>query len=210
MESVRLHRTLAEGLARRGFGVLHFDYLGLGDSAYAQVRDDAVANWVTSVGHALDYLTLIGAESATAIGIRAGCLILNEYLTQSPTVNRVVYLDPYGTGRRYLREHTTLYRLSVGEDAATPGEVSIIGGRLSDHAAAEFAALRMGANPVSAHGVDNVLLVGRPAETDKRVTALASAEGVESIIAGGLPECARPNELFLLPIPFTAVDSIIE
>ncbi|MBV8181762.1 MAG: hypothetical protein JO045_23760 [Mycobacterium sp.] len=209
MDSVRLHRVLAGSLARRGFGVLRFDYLGLGDSAYAQVRDDAVANWVASVGHALDYLTLIGAESATAIGIRAGCLILNEYLAQSHTVNRVVYLDPYGTGRRYLREHTTLFRLSVGEDAATPGEVSIIGGRLSDHAAAEFAALRMGANPVSAHGVDNVLLVGRPAETDKRVTALASAEGVDSIIAGGLPECAAPTPM-PLPIPFTAVDSIID
>lgn len=209
MESVRLHRILADSLARRGFGVLHFDYLGLGDSAYAQVRDDAVANWVASVGHALDYLTLIGAESATAIGIRAGCLILDEYLAQSHTVNRVVYLDPAGTGRRYLREHTTLFRLSAGEDAHTPGEVSIIGGRLSDHAAAEFAALRMGANPVSAHGVDNVLLVGRPAETDKRVTALASAEGVDSITTGGLPECARSQDV-LLPIPFTAVDSIIE
>ena len=80
---------------------------------------------------------------------------------------------------------------------------------MSDHAAAEFAALRMGANPVSAHGVDNVLLVGRPAETDKRVTALASAEGVDSIITGGLPECARSQDV-LLPIPFTAVDSIIE
>ncbi|MFZ0231044.1 MAG: hypothetical protein WAL41_29800 [Mycobacterium sp.] len=209
MDSVRLHRVLAGSLARRGFGVLRFDYLGLGDSAYAQVRDDAVANWVASVGHALDYLTLIGAESATAIGIRAGCLILNEYLAQSHTVNRVVCLDPYGTGRRYLREHTTLFRLSVGEDAATPGEVSIIGGRLSEHAAAEFAALRMGANPVSAHGVDNVLLVGRPAETDKRVTALASAEGVDSIITGGLPECAAPTPM-PLPIPFTAVDSIID
>ncbi len=209
MDSVRLHRILADSLARRGFGVLRFDYLGLGDSAYAQARDDAVANWVASVGHALDYLTLIGAESATAIGIRAGCLILDEYLARSHTVNRVVYLDPAGTGRRYLREHTALFRLSVGEDAPTPGEVSIMGGRLSDHAAAEFAALRMGANPVSAHGVDNVLLVGRPAETDKRVTALASAEGVDSIITGGLPECARPTGL-LLPIPFTAVDSIIE
>src|SRR5271155_4261263 len=96
MESVRLHRILADSLARRGFGVLHFDYLGLGDSAYAQVRDDAVANWVASVGLALDYLTLIGAESATAIGIRAGCLILDGYLArsdaQSQTVNRVVYL----------------------------------------------------------------------------------------------------------------------
>ena len=209
MDSVRLHRILADRLARRGFGVLRFDYLGLGDSAYAQVRDDAVANWVASVGHALDYLTLIGAESATAIGIRAGCLILDEYLAQSHTVNRVVYLDPYGTGRRYLREHTTLFRLSVGEDAATPGEVSIYGGRLSDHAAAEFAALRMGANPVGAHGVDNVLLVGRPAETDKRVIALASAEGVDSIVTGGLPECAHPLPI-PLPIPFTAVDSIVD
>jgi pimeloyl-ACP methyl ester carboxylesterase len=209
MDSFRLHQILADRLARRGFGVLRFDYLGLGDSAYAQVRDDAVANWVASVGHALDYLTLIGAESTTAIGIRAGCLILDEYLAQSHTVSRVVYLDPAGTGRRYLREHTSLFRLSMGEDAATPGEVSIVGGRLSDHAAAEFAALRMGANPVSAHGVENVLLVRRPAETDKRVTALASAEGVDSIIAAGLPECARPST-FLVPIPSTAVDSIIE
>jgi len=209
MDSVRLHRILADSLARRGFGVLRFDYLGLGDSAYAQGRDDAVANWVASVGHALDYLTLIGAESATAIGIRAGCLILDEYLAQSHRANRVVYLDPYGTGRRYLREHTTLFRVSVGEDAATPGEVSIMGGRLSDHAAAEFAALRIHANPVSAHGVDNVLLVGRPAETDKRITALASADGVDSISTGGLPECSRPTGL-LLPIPFTAVDSVVE
>jgi hypothetical protein len=213
MDSVRLHRTLAEGLACRGIAVLHFDYLGLGDSAYTQGRDDAVANWVASVGHALDYLALIGAESVTGIGIRAGCLILQEYLgqshAQSPPVNRVVYLDPPGTGRRYLREHTSLFRLTVGEGTPVPGEVSIIGGQLSDHAAADFAALRMGADPVSAHGVDNVLVVGRPAETDRRVLALASAEGVDSIIAGGLPDCARPRE-FLPPVPLTAVDPIIE
>src|SRR6202012_466655 len=124
MDSVRLHRVLAGDLARRGFGVLRFDYLGLGDSAYAQVRDDAVANWVVSVSHALDYLTLIGAKSTTAIGIRAGCLILDEYLAQPHTVSRVVYLDPAGTGRRYLREHTTLYKLLVGEHVPPPGEVT--------------------------------------------------------------------------------------
>ena len=152
-----------------------------------------MANWVASVGHALDYLTLIGAESVTAIGIRAGCLVLEEHLRQSRRVNRAVYLDPAGTGRRYLREHTTLFRLSVGEDPLTPGEVLIIGGQLSDHAAAEFSALRMGANPISACGVDKILLVGRPAETDKHLTALAAAVGVESIVTGGLPECARPR-----------------
>ncbi len=84
MDSARLHRTLADGLARRGFGVLRFDYLGTGDSAHAQGRDDAVAGWVASVGHALDYLALIGAEPTTAIGIRAGCLILQDYLAAVP------------------------------------------------------------------------------------------------------------------------------
>jgi hypothetical protein len=217
MDSVRLHRILGDSLARRGFAVLRFDYLGLGDSAYAQVRDDAVANWVASVGHALDYLTLIGAYSATVIGIRAGCLILDEYLAQSHAqsrpradpINGVVYLDPYGTGRRYLREHTALYKISVGEDASAPGEVAVMGGRFSDRAAAEFAALRMGADPVSAYGVDSVLLVGRPAETDKHLRTLASAEGVDSIVTGGLPECARPSEVSL-PVPVAAFDAITE
>ncbi|OBI48184.1 hypothetical protein A5705_16145 [Mycobacterium sp. E787] len=209
MDSVRLHRILGDSLARRGFGVLRFDYLGTGDSAYAQGRDDALADWVASVGHALDYLNLIGAESATAIGVRAGCLILDEYLSQSRRVNRAVYLDPPGTGRRYLREHVALYRLSVGEDAVTAGEVSIMGARFSDRTAAEFSALRLGADPVGAYGVDNLLLVGRPAETDKRITALAAAEGVDAVVAGGLPECAHPLPV-PLPIPFAAVDSIVD
>jgi hypothetical protein len=209
MDSARLLRTLADSLARDGFGVLRFDYLGTGDSAHAQGRDDAVAAWVASVGHALDYLTLIGAEPTTAVGIRAGCLILQDYLTQSHPIKRVAYLDPAGTGRRYLREHTALFRLAVGEDATLPGDVSVIGGRFSEHAAAEFAALRMAADPVIAHGVDNVLLVGRPAETDKHLTALASAGGVDAMTSSGLPECARPQEIFI-PVPVNAVDSIVE
>ncbi len=209
MDSVRLHRTLADSLARRGFGVLRFDYLGTGDSAHAQGRDDAVAGWAASVGHALDYLTLIGAEPTTAIGIRAGCLILQDYLTGSHPIRRVAYLDPAGTGRRYLREHNALFRLAVGEDATSSGDVSVIGGRFSDHAAAEFGALRMAADPLSAHGVENVLLVGRPAETDKHLTALASAGGVDAITSSGLPECARPQEIFV-PVPVDAVDSIVE
>jgi hypothetical protein len=209
MDSARLHRTLADRLARLGFGVLRFDYLGTGDSAHAQGRDDAVAGWAASVGHALDYLALIGAEPTTAIGVRAGCLILQDYLTGSHPIKRVAYLDPAGTGRRYLREHNALFRLAVGEDATSSGDVSVIGGRFSDHAAAEFGALRMAADPLSAHGVENVLLVGRPAETDKHLTALALAGGVDAITSSGLPECARPQEIFV-PVPVGAVDSIVE
>jgi hypothetical protein len=205
MDSVRIERILAESLALRGFGVLRFDYLGTGDSAYRQVRDDAVSNWVASVGHALEYLRSIGAPTTTAIGIRAGCLILDEYLTQShtPSPNRVVFFDPVGTGRRYIREHAALYRLAIGEDAQVPGEVSIIGGRISNPAAAEFSALKMNTDPVCD---DGVLLVGRPGETDKRLTVLAAAEGVDVITSSRLQECDKPREV-LLPVPFDAIDS---
>ena len=215
MDSARLHRALGEDLARHGFAVLRFDYLGTGDSAYGQVRDDSVVNWVTSVGHALDYLRAIGAESFSAIGIRAGCLILQEYLcrslesSRSHKIRRVVYFDPAGTGRRYLREHTTLFRVAVGDGAETPGEVSVIGGRFSGRSATDFAALRLAADPVSVYGVDDVLLVGRPGETDRQVTALAAATGVDAIVAPGLPDCARPRDV-LLPIPAAAVESIVE
>lgn len=209
MDSVRLQRILAEGLAGRGFAVLHFDYLGSGDSAYGQARDTAVSEWTASVGYALEYLTLIGAEATTSIGIRAGCLVLDNYLKQSRALSHVVYLDPPGTGRRYLREHSTLYRLSVGADAGKPGEVTIIGGRISEPAAAEFTSLQLGTDPVDAYGLSNVLLVGRTDETDKRITALKSANGVDSLVAHGLAECAQPRET-LLPIPFAAISSISE
>ncbi|MDH6242410.1 pimeloyl-ACP methyl ester carboxylesterase [Mycobacterium sp. OTB74] len=207
IDTVRIERILAEDLALRGFGVLRFDYLGFGDSAYSQVRDDAVSNWKASVGHAVDYLIQIGAATITAVGIRAGCLILDAYLTRSSSVKHAVYLDPVGTGRRYIREHAALHRLSIGEDAQIPGEVSVIGGRFSDRAAAEFSALQMSADPVRADGVDHVLLLGRPGETDKRLTALASAEGVDVVTSSLLQECDKPRDV-LLPVPFDAIDSI--
>ena len=215
MDSARLHRTLAEDLARRGLAVLRFDYLGTGDSAYRQARDDALANWVASIGHALDYLHGIGAESFSAIGIRAGCLILQEHLNRtsqsgrSRRIGRVVYLDPAGTGRRYLREHTTLFRVAVGDGAETAGEVSVIGARFSDRAASDFAALQMDGDPVGAYGVDEVLVLNRPGETDRHLTALAAAAGVEVLVSRGLPDCARPRDV-LLPVPAAAVESIVE
>ena len=212
MDSVRLHRILADRLARRGFGVLHFDYLGLGDSAYAQGRDDAVANWVASVGHALDYLTLIGAESVTAIGIRAGCLILDEYLAQShanPTRSTArstsIPLERAGvtfgntprcSGCRWAR--TLDARRSVNHRRAVERPRRRRIRRAADGCQSSQRPWRR-----------QVLVVGRPAETDKRVTRPGVGRGSRFDHSGGLPECAQPLPI-PLPIPVTAVDSIVE
>lgn len=208
MDSVRLYRTLARELSGRGFVVLWFDYLGLGDSSLAQDRDAAVHDWKASVGHAVGYLTQIGAQSVTAIGVRAGCLILDAYMGESAGIDRIVYLDPSATGRRYLREHNALFRLAIGDDAGRPGESTIIGQRLTERAAREFSGLRIGTNPVADHGLHGVLLVRRNEVTDGRVTELEAAEGVDSVITGGLAECAQPRDI-PLPIPVAAVEAIV-
>ncbi len=205
INSVRLQRILANDLADRGFGVLRFDYLGTGDSAYTQSRDDAVDNWRLSVGYALSYLKDIGAQSITAIGLRAGCLILNDVLAGSHRVDRVVYVDPAGTGRRYLREQTALFMVSVGDDSPPPGTVSIIGARLSAPAAKEFRALSL---DISRPGVDH-LLVLRAGELDAKVSALAEIDRAESLIVDDLAESAQPGQL-VTPIPLKAIDGVID
>ena len=204
--SVRFQRILADDLAGRGFAVLRFDYLGTGDSAYTQDHDDAVDNWERSIGYGLAYLEQIGAQSITAIGLRAGSLILSAALSQSHSVNRIVYVDPIGTGRRYLREQTALFTVSAGTDSVAPGTVSIIGGRLTATAADRFRALRLDAGP--AHPVHR-LLVLRPGEPDAQVSALRDADRTETVRVNLLAEFAQPAKT-MTPIPFRAIEAVVD
>lgn len=206
MDCVRLLRPLAEGLAERGLAVLRFDYLGAGDSAFAQDRDDAVDNWRHSIEYALEYLKEIGARSVTAIAFRAGALILSDVLAKSAGIDRVVYVDPIGTGRRYLREQTALFTLTVGADSAPVGKVSILGGRLSPLAAKEFRALSLDVDPPN--DIDH-LLVLRSGELEPQVSALADAERVRSVTVDGLTEFAQIAQT-ITPLPLATIDTVID
>ena len=208
--SVRFQRILAADLARRGFAVLRFDYLGIGDSAYSQDHDDAVDNWERSIGYGLDYLEQIGAQSITAIGLRAGSLILSAALNGShrvsQAVNRIVYVDPIGTGRRYLREQTALFMVSAGADSVSAGTVSIIGGRLTAAAADRFRKLSLEAD--LRYPLDR-LLVLRPGEPDTQVSALRAADRTETVTVELLAEFGQPAKT-MTPIPFRAIEAIVD
>ncbi|MEI6253193.1 MAG: hypothetical protein WCP30_10335 [Mycobacteriaceae bacterium] len=215
MDSAVVERILACDLADRGFGVLRFDYLCTGDSAYPQTRADAVEYWRRSIGYAIDYLTDAGAGRITAIGMRAGGILLGNYLqTPQPVeqapVDQVVYLDPVGSGRRYLREQQALFRMSVGEDAIPDGEpddpVSIIGARLNAVAVGEFSALTL-----TCQRPDSIehLLVLRTVASDRGVTALAATEGVQSTSVEGLIEFDQPAEVSS-PLPFAAIEAVVD
>jgi hypothetical protein len=203
MDSVRLQRILAEELAIRGFGVLRFDYLGTGDSAYSQLRDDSVRNWRLSVDYAVGYLRDIGSPSTIAVGFRAGSLILSDAVDNGTPVDRLAYFDPVGTGSRYLREQTALFRLVVGADPLPSAAVSIVGARLSAHAATEFSALKLGL----ADNVDHLLVI-RP-EPERLIRDLAGRDHIQTITAHGLAEFAQSADV-MAPMPLAAVDSMVE
>lgn len=140
-DALRGLRLLGDQLAALGMLVFRFDYLGTGDSSYGQVRPDSVREWQDSIAHALDYLHGAGITDVSAIAVRAGCVILDDCLSRTSSISRIVYWDPVGTGQRFLREQTAFFKITVGEDNVPPGLVSMIGTRLSAEAAREFAAM---------------------------------------------------------------------
>ncbi len=213
VHSVVAERILACDLADRGFAVLRFDYLCTGDSAYPQTCPDAVDNWRRSIGYAIDYLTEAGASRITAIGMRAGGILLSNYLqTPQPVgqaqVDKVVYLDPIGSGRRFLREQEALFRIAVADDDPEDGSgdtVSIIAARLSTVAARELSALKLTAQRPDC--IEHFLVL-RTAASDSGVTALAATPGIQSTSVEGLIEFDQPDSVSP-PIPFTAIDAVV-
>lgn len=198
MDSIRFQRILAEDMARNGYAVLRFDYLGTGDSAFGHHRDDAVAMWSASIRHAADHLLDIGAPSVSAVALRAGGLLVDHAIAAGAPIDRVAYLDPPASGRRHLREQAALYRFTVGPEAAEPETVSIIGARLSERSAKTFGALKL-TGPASAQ-----LYVVRPEDADRH------SAGAHTVVttAAGLPEFAQTADV-VVAMPMGALDQIV-
>lgn len=201
-DSTRFQRILADTLASRGFAVLRFDYLGTGDSAYAQNRDDAAETWIQSVGHAVTYLRDAGIETISGIGHRAGSLILEAGMREAGAAcTRLVSIDPVPTGRRYLREQSALFKISVGADAVPAGTVPIVGLLIAERAARQFGALALSASAVDSH--PQRLFLMRDGHDDPKVRAIAEASKAECLTV------SQMNSTLSLPMPLHAVDSIV-
>ena len=204
-DTVRAQRLMADELAARGFMVMRFDYLGCGDSSYRQLRPTALAEWQESVLHAAQYLRRSGVRDISVVALRAGGLIADRVLGDIDGLQRVVYWDPVGAGRRFIREQTSFLKLATGPDDVPTGVVSIIGLRFAAESAAQFSALRIGAP-----GDDRLdrLVIGRVADTDKQVAALIDAAAADSVVVDGFVESAQPTRI-LTPVPFAAIDAAV-
>ncbi len=174
-------RQLAQELAEHGFLALRFDYEGQGDSSGRQDDPLAVAHWQASVTAAVSYVRRTGIESVAVAGLRAGgALLAASTVDTLGDLRAMVLWDPVISGRAYVRELTSLYRVSVDDDPHHDDCTSIVGGLLASAAVNDLSGLDLSTFDPSSS--TKVLAAIRPEFADSpRVVRMLERSGAERI-----------------------------
>jgi pimeloyl-ACP methyl ester carboxylesterase len=106
----RAYRTLATRLARAGFPVLRFDYLGTGDSA-SDIDDISLHDWTTDILVAVEEVrTCFHHSSVSLVGFRLGAAIAAVAAAECSEVDRLVLWDPVVEGSEYVARLQACHR----------------------------------------------------------------------------------------------------
>ena len=123
--SFRAWRVLAVLMARAGYLVVRFNFRGDADST-ALVDDDAVSQWKQDFLAAMDLATTLAPGApVSAIGLRVGAAVVSDIDDERLAV-RLLW-EPV-EGKRFLREHEVLRRLSVPLPSAPKDEGAELAG----------------------------------------------------------------------------------
>eukprot|EP01133_Synstelium_polycarpum_P025641 gene25641-30784_t len=192
-------RQLAQELAEHGFLALRFDYEGQGDSSGRQDDPLAVAHWQASVTAAVSYVRRTGIESVAVAGLRAGALLAASTVDTLGDLRAMVLWDPVISGRAYVRELTSLYRVSVDDDPHHDDCTSIVGGLLASAAVNDLSGLDLSTFDPSSS--TKVLAAIRPEFADSpRVVRMLERSGAERIFVERQNQFVSPSS-FVLSVP---------
>jgi len=117
----RSYRRFAESAAERGFPALRFDYDGTGDSAGRSLDSDRVAQWLLSIGAAIDTLkAATGVEKVCLFGVRVGASLAALAAQGRTDVHAMIAFAPVIKVSSYLREIRAL-SLARAQSPLPPG-----------------------------------------------------------------------------------------
>jgi pimeloyl-ACP methyl ester carboxylesterase/acyl carrier protein len=106
-EYIRSHRAyhqLATHLARAGFPVLRFDFLGCGDSA-GEAEEGGLSQWLSDIATAIgEVKERSGLQQICLIGLRLGASLALLSGAEREDVTGVVLWEPIINGKAYLAE----------------------------------------------------------------------------------------------------------
>ena len=132
----RPFRILATRLARAGFHVLRFDYLGTGDSS-GDVDDASLPQWIDNVVTAVQELRSSREPSEISlVGLRLGAA-LAVLAAECHHVDRLVLWEPVIDGREYVSTQRALHKAWIEEETRVGREAfaasdELLGCRLTE------------------------------------------------------------------------------
>jgi pimeloyl-ACP methyl ester carboxylesterase len=147
-------RVFATQLARAGFHVLRFDYLGTGDSL-GDDEDASLRQWSADIRSAIDELRARGIRDISLVGLRLGASLAALALRDRGLVSadRVILWEPILDGRTYLEDLRSLHREWIVEERRSgraisdPGNDELLGVRITPDLRAELE--RMNASSIA-------------------------------------------------------------
>jgi len=190
----RMLRVLATQLARAGFPVLRFDYLGCGNS-WADDLDVTIPTCLDSLSRAVGKVReQSGCERVVVIGLRFGGTIAGMSAAASPGLfHECVMWDPVLDGNAYLKELQVELRETVEQhvpvtsscDAAV-SRIEAIGQRVSVAFESQLAAIS--ADHFASLPTDRTVLVDTSGSTLTRTAALSTGHALRQCIQLGFPD----------------------
>jgi pimeloyl-ACP methyl ester carboxylesterase len=132
----RSFRILGTRLARAGFHVLRFDYLGTGDSS-GGIDDASIPQWIADVVTAVHELRKsCQLREVSLVGLRLGATLAAQAAAECQCVDRLVLWEPVIDGREYVATQRALHRAWVDDEArdgrrAQEAEDELLGYRLT-------------------------------------------------------------------------------
>jgi uncharacterized protein len=190
----RVLRVLATQLARLGFPVLRFDYLGCGDSSGDDL-DVTVPTCLDSLSRAVARVReQSGCERAVAIGMRFGATIAGMSAVASPSLfHECVMWDPVLDGGAYLKHlqqelQETVERHVVWKPTCETAQsrIEAIGLRVSVDFEAQLAAIST--DHFASLPIDRTVLVDTSGSTLTRIAALSESHVLRQCIHLGFPD----------------------
>jgi len=162
----RAYRTLATGLAKRGFHVFRFDYFGTGDSA-GDADQVSLHQWISDVVAVVDEARgLLGHLSVSLVGLRLGGTLAGIAASQCREVDRLALWQPVINGTKYvatLQAHHQEWlqtRMTAWSQAQLlPADDELLGSRFTQSLRTDLERTDLGS--LTECPADNVLIVNQ-------------------------------------------------
>lgn len=192
----KTRRAVAEGsraLARSGYAVLRIDLFGCGDSS-GEFGGATWNDWIDDVALAVQWLSGETCMVPRLWGLRAGCLVIADYLAKGGSGHGVVLWQPMLSGRQHLAQFLRLHTASqMIADATQRSDSRELRARIAEGALVEVAGYRLAEGLVS--GLERAELAFAPtvgpvhwleaSAAEEPELLPASASRVAKLVEGG-------------------------